>query len=226
MGTSFRLDPLPLKQNSNPTTQQRAIYYFYEERYSDEAEDIYSAEWFNRTSQYLSKVDQHPKPLQSWQQIEEMTFGSFFLAHPVAAFSLWQMMQAFYKLDGVVCHLEKDQAIIRSWQELPPFQYLNASKKKGRIEKKWQSSLQAIGIDISSKALKGDLLVSRLYDMLCGVERLEKAYVSLQENFSHNLRNIMFVKEMLENILSAVEIRREMIGGLSGSNVNNQHSSE
>lgn len=70
-------------------------------------------------------------------------------------------------------------------------------------------------MDIKKGGLKGDALVSRLYDMLCGVERLEKACVNVEDNFAVNLREMKFVDEMLNQICTTVATRRKMITSLS-----------
>jgi hypothetical protein len=77
-------------QDCNPTPQQRAVYSYHEALDSDAADDIYSFEWFQRTksfcTQFAKQDATHVTTLTTWELVEDLDFGAFFLAHPVAAY--------------------------------------------------------------------------------------------------------------------------------------------
>jgi hypothetical protein len=204
----------------NPTAQQRAVYGFYERRNSDDASDIYSPEWFQRTKSFMERfaapdVRTTVTTLKSWAVVEDLDFGAFFLAHPIAAFALWRLLQASYELDRAVCGgsggddgaSAETQRELAAWQEMKPFPYL----KSDAIRAKWSSALQRLKKEIECGALEGDALVRALYSILCGVERLENAFVALQDSFSVNLKNLIYMDKMLDEIRDAVDSRCRMI---------------
>jgi hypothetical protein len=216
-------------QDCNPTPQQRAVYSYHEEIHSDAADDIYSSEWFQRTKSFFkqfARQDSHATTLTTWEMVEDLDFGAFFLAHPVAAYSLWHLLQACYDLDRIVCGSSQEELrIVESWQSLKPFVYLKSKK----IRAKWIKSLKLLKKEIECGDLEGDSLVRTLYDLLCGVERLDNSSVELTENFSINLRNMKFVDTMLEKVAIVVEDRRCMIADLlklEDSQETSRHESE
>ena len=93
---------------------------------------------------------------------------------------------------------------------MKPFIYLKSKK----IRTKWSNSLQLLKKKIECGALEGDPLVQRLYDILCGVERLENSLADLKENFSVNLKDMKFVDNMLEKVARVVDDRCRMIADL------------
>jgi hypothetical protein len=67
----------------NPNSQQRAVYSYYESRNSDEADDIYSAEWFRRTSSFFKKFSREnnaPEELALWDlwEIKQNLEGGYY----------------------------------------------------------------------------------------------------------------------------------------------------
>ena len=108
--------------NFDPKVKQKQVYKYYDSRYSDEALDIFSEEWENRIIFWHQRaVNRAAETMSSDELLETLDFGSFFLAHPIAAFSLWQVLQACYELDRAVCG---DIKVVNSWEQLKPFEYL------------------------------------------------------------------------------------------------------
>jgi len=216
-------------QDCDPTPQQRAVYSYHEALHSDAADDIYSFEWFQRTKSFFkqfARSDAQATMLTTWEMVEDLDFGAFFLAHPVAAYSLWHLLQSCYELDRVVCGSSREELrIVESWESLKPFVYLKSKK----IRTKWSNSLQLLKKKIECGALEGDPLVRRLYDILCGVERLENSLADLKENFSVNLKDMKFVDKMLEKVDRVVDDRCRMIADhlkLEDSQQASRHESE
>ncbi|KAE9376546.1 hypothetical protein N431DRAFT_367643 [Stipitochalara longipes BDJ] len=198
----------------NPTRQQRDVWRFYEARNSDDADDIYSPEWYQRTLSFFdifAKKNKKPEILKSWEMIENMEFGPFFLSHPIPAYALWHMLQAFYELDRAVCGTSDEEIKnIEKWKDMPPFAYLNAKKGK-KIRIKWSKSLEKMKKEIECGELEGDALISRLASILVGVQKMESVFIALRENFTENLKGIVFVDEMIEKVGKVVEERRRVI---------------
>lgn len=198
-------------RDCNPTPQQRAVYSYHEALDSDAADDIYSFEWFQRTKSFFeqyAKQDAHVTTLTTWEMVEDLDFGAFFLAHPVEAYSLWHLLQACYELDRVVCGSSQEELrLVASWESLKPFVYMRSKK----VRTKWNKSLRLLKKEIECGALEGDTLVRRLYDILCGVERLQNSAAALTDNFSANLKGMKFVDKMLDKVDDVVESRCSMI---------------
>jgi hypothetical protein len=208
---------------TNPTRQQRAVYSWHEARNSGAADDIFSTEWFKRTRSFLEKHSSPDSPyikLESLEKVEDLEFGAFFIEHPIAAFALWQFLQACYGLDRVVCinplsyedvrHADENR--IKDWETLPPFQYLNAfSSRDGKIRRKWTTSMEQLKKEINHGALEGEMLVSRLYDMYNGIDRLQSSMSGLKDVFEENLKGLKFRREMLERAENVVEERVKIL---------------
>ncbi|PMD60962.1 uncharacterized protein K444DRAFT_662928 [Hyaloscypha bicolor E] len=205
--------------NSNPTRQQRAVYSWHEARNSDAADDIFSTEWFKRTKSFLEKHSNPDSPdvkLEDLKKVEDLEFSAFFIQHPIPAFALWQFLQACYSLDRVVCInplsyediRRADETKVQGWEKLLPFQYLNASSSKdGRIRKKWIESMGQLKKEIESNALEGERLVSRLYDMYTGIDRLQSSLSGLRLGFGESQKDLKFKREMLDKAANVVEER-------------------
>jgi hypothetical protein len=208
---------------TNPTRQQRAVYSWHEARNSGAADDIFSTEWFERTRSFLEK---HPNPdspyvkLESLEKVEDLEFGTFFIEHPIAAFALWQFLQACYALDRVVCinplsyedDRNADENRTKDWETLLPFQYMNAcSSKDGKIRQKWTTSIKQLKKEINHGALKGEMLVTRLYDMYTGIDRLKSSVSALRDSFDESLKGIKFRREMLDRAENVVKERVKIL---------------
>jgi hypothetical protein len=217
-GSYIKLDGTLQSPDCNPTRQQRAVWSFYESRNSVEADDIYSPEWYQRTLSFFKKFarkSKKPKILGSWKMIENLEFGPFFLSHPIAAYALWHMLQAFYDLDHAVCGTSDDNVeIIAKWKEIPPFVYLNTRKGNAgkKIRAKWNESLKQMKKDIECGALEGEALISRLASILVADKKMGEAFDAMKENFAENLNGMAFVDEMIEKVGAVVEERKQVIG--------------
>jgi len=200
----------------DPKVKQKAIYTWYDSRYSDEALDIYSTEWQERIIFWHQRaIDNTASTLSDEANLDKLDFGSFFLAHPIAAFSLWQVLQACYELDVAICgNTKADLDEINAWQKLNPFKYL----RDHDVQDKWQTSLELLKAQIKRKSenldLKEESWELRMYDILVGVERFEIAFESLQENFSANLEGERFAQWMIARIEEGVGKRFSMIDRL------------
>lgn len=202
-------------QDCNPTPQQRAVYSYHEALDSDAADDIYSIEWFQRTKSFFKQFAKqdaaHITTLTTWEMVEDLDFGAFFLAHPVAAYSLWHLLQACYDLDRAVCGSSQEELhMVEKWESLKPFVYMRSKK----VQTKWSKSLKHLKKEIECGALQGDLLVRRLYNILCGVERLQHSSAALADIFSINLKDMKFVDKMLDKVADVVDSRCSMIANL------------
>jgi hypothetical protein len=196
---------------SDTKAKQRKVHKWYDARYSDQALDIYSQEWQKRISSWENRLagDKTMK-LNSDRQLNNLDFGQFFLRHPVAAFSLWQVLQACYELDRAVCGTTCDDLEkIESWQALPPFRYLCSRK----VKQTWEVSLKGLKERIKSQDAD-DMWELKIYDILLGVERFERAFASLHDNFAANLEGERFAGWMTKRIEDGIGDRFSMIDQL------------
>lgn len=197
----------------DPKEKQKAIYLYYDSQYSDEALDIYSEEWQKRILYWHQKaIDSAATTLSSEENLEKLDFGGFFLAHPIAAFSLWQLLQTCYELDVAVCGNSKaDLDEIESWQKMNPFKYL----RDRSAQDKWRASLELFKAQIKAKSEDMDVQEEswelRMHDILVGVEKFETAFESLQENFKANLEGESFAQWMIARIDEDIGKRFSMI---------------
>jgi len=216
--------------NFDPYVKQKQVYKYYDSKYSDEALDIYSEEWQERIIYWHQRAINHSAThLSSDELLEKLDFGCFFLAHPIAAFSLWQVLQACYELDRAVCG---DVKVVNGWEQLKPFEYL----RDERIQAKWHQSLDLLKEQIKEPGLESrESWEYSMYEILLGVERFEDAFQSLKENFSINLANMKCATWMIERIGEDIGKRFSMIDRLlefkgnelanirPGSNETNEH---
>jgi hypothetical protein len=210
MESYIQIETRPVPEDYNPTPQQRAVYRFHDQRQTDEAGDIYSSEWFDRTRSFLEQYASHyelPTTLNSWEMVQTLDFGAFFLAHPVAGYSLWIFVRACADLDWVVCRTpaaEFDKISVR------PFVYLQSKK----VHAKWEKSLRILKSEILKGVLDGDELIQRVYDIMRGVERLKHSCSMLGETFGENLKGMRFADKMVDEAVNAVNDRCQMIESL------------
>ncbi|KAH6722148.1 hypothetical protein BKA61DRAFT_169407 [Leptodontidium sp. MPI-SDFR-AT-0119] len=188
----------------DPKTQQKAIYMWYDSRYSDEALDIYSKEWQERIRDWhhahQSIVTSTNTTLSSDELLETLDLGNFFLAHPIAGFSLWRVLQACYELDRAVCG---DTDEVAQWQVMPPFKYLKDEGNQSR----WKAEIGLLKqqmVSLSSRFGKQPAKF-KMYEILVGVERYENAFESLKENFETNGKGKGFASWMIGRLRRASE---------------------
>jgi hypothetical protein len=200
MSDHIRLEAIPFVETYNPTPHQRLIYRFYDRKYSDDAKEIYSTEWFNLTRRFRKEASPFPATLRTWDEIKRMDFASFFIAHPVAGFGLWRLLQACYALDKLVC-FEKDDVVVE-WETWKPFEYLDSSE----VEHIWKDCLLSHRAKIDNRSLHGDTLIRWLYDSLCAFDRLETALANLKKNFKENMNG--HLAERMANAASLMVWRK------------------
>jgi hypothetical protein len=61
--------------------------------------------------------------------------------------------------------------------------------------------------EIESNALEGERLVSRLYDMYTGIDRLQSSLSGLRLGFGESQKDLKFKREMLDKAANVVEER-------------------
>lgn len=192
--------------NFDPKAKQKAVYKWYDSRYSDEALDIYSKEWQQRILEwhgaYQLAIRDANESLTSDELLESLDFGKFFLAHPIAAFSLWRVLQACYELDRAVCG---DTDEVTLWERMAPFKYL----KDENIRLRWKTELGLLKdrMQLPSPNFRKESWKSKMYEILLGVERYETAFTSLKENFEINGEGKKFAPWMIERIEDGIEKR-------------------
>ncbi|KAG4437795.1 hypothetical protein IFR05_006730 [Cadophora sp. M221] len=216
MGTTYLEAITPENHDCSdfhPKDNQKAVYKWYDSQYSDEAWDIYSIEWEARILEWHEAhqiaLQETSTSLNTDEQLERLPFGKFFLAHPIAAFSLWRVLQACYGLDRAVCG-ETDE--VASWQQLAPFQYLRDSS----VEKKWQAELEQFKTQVTSSRLnvKKQSWELKVFNVFRGIETFEKEFAALRENFRVNLVDKKFGLWMMDRIEEDVGKRVAMITDL------------
>jgi hypothetical protein len=204
------------RDNSCIATQQKAVYNWYESRHSDDGVvDIYSPQWQERITNwynwYIENFGSEEVPMKtvkSWKTPEEIDFRIYFFAHPVATFSLWHVLKAFYEIDEAVCSTASDaQDAFAKWREMKPFEYL----KSKVVRRKWEIELKKLNKEIECGDLKGEELKLRMYDILNGVEKLEVSLASLEKDFSIEQGEIEQAEAILNTIRSVIDNRCNLI---------------
>lgn len=207
------------EQRNCVATQQKAVYNWYEARHGDDhIGDIYSPEWQERIASWhtwfidMHGIDHdHSETVKLREAPEELDFRSFFFEHPVAAFSLWHVLQAFYSFDKAVLGTSSEvESTLASWRTLKPFEYLTSEDVKWT----WKSNLKKLDIEIADGKLAGEKLESRIYGILCAVERTEAALDSLEEDFKFDYSEIKPADWMLDTVTEAFDERCIMIATL------------
>lgn len=168
--------------------------------------DLLKSEWANRIEQWRRQFPDGGPPIEDCKSLKDLQFGAFFLQHPIAAISLWNVMQAFYALDRVVCCTSKEaREKIAEWELMPPFAYLEASS----VEKRWRKSLVNLSKEINEK--NRDTLLQRIDGIHPGIVKLEDTCGELQRSLRENLKGIKLVDSMLEQTGVAAARRFSMI---------------
>lgn len=197
-------------------TQQKVVYKWYESQHSDdEVVTIYSSEWQKRiTSWYEHFVKTYGTKnvakdiVMTWKSEEDIDLTVFFFAHPIAAFSLWHVLEAFYGLDEAVCGTSSNgPRTLAKWRKMKPFVYLLS---KG-VEERWKRELKRLNKEIECEDLKGEELKARMYAILRGVERLEMTLAMLRADFRLDQDEVERAEWMMDTIRHAADERCEMI---------------
>jgi len=200
------------QQDRSVSKKQREVYDWYERCHSDdEVVDIYSPEWQQRITSWYNWLttttgtrDVHVNVIEGCDNLDDLDLGPFFFARPVAAFSLWHVLQACYEMDEAVC--ERTEKVL-NWRELKPFAYL----KSKEVKKMWKQKLKHLGKRIKNGKLNGEALKSKLCAIHHGVEKLEDSVNSLDGNFGDDFKNTKLGSSMLKRIHEVVDYRCLMI---------------
>jgi hypothetical protein len=192
----------------NPTPEQKAVYRFYKSRRSNDADNIYSTEWFSRIVKFqesspLRKEKGDPLP---WTRVDDLEFGPLFVLHPVPAFSLWLLLDVCYDLDRKVCGDASEKARME-WRSLKPCEYLTSDV----VQFQWKKSLEGLKNRMQSEELGGEILLEELYDMVSSLRRMEAALGALRDSIRTARRDKPFLKELLEIVGLEVDNRCEII---------------
>jgi len=193
---------------NNPTPEQKAVYRFYESRHSNDADNIYSTEWFSRIVKFQesSSLRKEKGDCLPWTRVDDLEFGPFFVLHPVPAFSLWLLLDVCYDLDKKVC-CDVSEQVRMEWRGLKPCDYLTSDV----VQFQWKKSLEGLKRRMQSEELGGEILLQELYDMVSSLRRMEAALGALRDSIKTTRRDKNFLKELLDIVGLAVDNRCEII---------------
>ena len=108
-------------------------------------------QWRKRIEEWQNLLPDRGQPIENCLTPKEITFSALFLQHPIAAMPLWNMMQAFYALDRLVCGSSENLLeTVSAWETMAPFEYVTASK----IVELWKVSLQRLRKEICNYSLE------------------------------------------------------------------------
>lgn len=191
---------------------QRDVFDWYEKnQYKDDAGDIFSAEWECRLTDWSNEFNQdinnvHDRVSRLEQHPENLELGLFFLAHPVAAFSFWHLLQACYELDRRICGTStRERNELNKWQKMRPFEYLQSP----HIMATWGENLVSFSSEVkrSTNNFERETVASRLYAMDEGVQILEEALSILENVFEGKRAKMRCSYWMLNLIREGVNVR-------------------
>ncbi|PVH70875.1 hypothetical protein DL98DRAFT_597440 [Cadophora sp. DSE1049] len=193
-------------------SNQRAVFDWYEEnQYRDDVGDIFSSKWQCRLTDWRNEFDPdtqnlHDRMLQLKEDPKTLELGLFFVAHSVAAFSLWHLLQACYELDKRICETSISQnKKLAEWQQWRPFQYLLSTD----IVSEWGTHLDSLSTQVkpSTNIFKKEIAASRLLAMAEGVQVLEEALSIVTSVFMGKRKDMPCSFWMLDLIREGVDNR-------------------
>lgn len=149
------------------------------------------------------------------QNPEELELGDFFQASPVAAFSLWRVLQACYELDRSICGMDtQERKKIIEWRKWRPFQYLLSQEVISFCREK----LDVLSSEVAScpEGIKGQH-VSRCLDRIDhAVDALEEAEQIFTSVFEARGKKMASTSWMLDVVRTSVVNRCKLIQGVQG----------
>ncbi|KAI2624155.1 hypothetical protein GGR54DRAFT_563921 [Hypoxylon sp. NC1633] len=176
-----RASKLELQLRLRLETAEKDIFDWYEEnKYTEDAGVIYSPEWQGRLIEWGKEFDSSidsdtPNNIELLRKDpEKLELGLFFQVHPIAAFSLWNVLQACYELDRVICGTTKEDRVkIMEWQKWRPFQYLLSQE----VISLWGEKLRVLssGAKECTDKFEKEKIAERLQDIAQAVQALEQA---------------------------------------------------
>jgi len=133
-----------------------------------------NVEWSQRVDIWQAQMPDKGTPIEECQSAKEVRFPALFLQHPIAAMSIWNVLEAFYELDRLVCSGESLDPVV-DWEAMPPFEYLDARK----VERKWKKSLHSLKKDLKEEHMSN---LSEISDTMSLFGAPKKTEVMKREN--------------------------------------------
>lgn len=193
--------------DSDGKRPQESVSDWTETDFETNTPGLLKLEWSKRIKEWQRLYPDRGPPVEDCASLKDLEFHALFLQHPIAAMSLWNVMQTFYALDRFVCCTSKESRDkIAEWESIPLYEYLEAS----RVEKRWRSSLQNLRKEIKNEESR-DALLPRIDGMLIATVKLEDACKELQRSLRENLEGVKLVDLILEQISVAAGRRFSMI---------------
>jgi hypothetical protein len=248
IATSLARQPSPPAVLHSPELDAVSIPASAAEYFEINTPNRMNLEWSRRIIGWQTKPVKG-LPIDKCKSIKEIQLPALFFQHPIAAMSLWNVMETFYALDRIVCSSCSDSVgKISNWESMPPFEYLDANV----VKKRWNKSLSALKEEIrkesrvnlavmsqvaspsDSKSVKSrfksaskqspdeakiETLRQRIDGIFSGIAKLEDAQAELRRNFEQNLEGVKWVPQMIEMIEAAARRRFSWIESLKDDSV-------
>ncbi|KAI1460998.1 hypothetical protein F4805DRAFT_416232 [Annulohypoxylon moriforme] len=210
---SIRCNPYASKPRPKVETIQRDIFDWYEKcEYKYDAGAIFSPEWQDRLTEWgeesnrysMSDICENIKSQE--QNPEELELGHLFLAHPVAAFALWHVLQSCYELDMIICGTTmENRKSIAEWQKWRPFQYLLSRD----IVCCWQDNMCGLLSEAESctNKFQKEKIDQRLQRISQAIHALKEAIATLASVFEDSKEKLTYTFWILKVVEENVDKR-------------------
>ncbi|OTB01274.1 hypothetical protein M426DRAFT_14583 [Hypoxylon sp. CI-4A] len=193
-------------------TAQREIFEWYEtNEYKYDAGVIYSPEWKGRLVEWIEGFDDDSisvlrEDVKSHEKNpEELEIGRIFQADPVAAFSLWNVLQSCYQLDKIICGTKvQNRPVIAEWHKRRPFQYLLSQD----IVLSWEKNLHDLVsetescTDLFQKEKIGNCIqyiMEAIHDLKEAVAIFTSVFEGRREDLDYAFWMLKMVQENVDN---------------------------
>ncbi|KAI1214585.1 uncharacterized protein F4807DRAFT_403846 [Annulohypoxylon truncatum] len=202
-------------------TTQRDIFDWYElNEYKNDAGAIFSPEWQGRLIEWGKEFDSNSMSgicddIKSYEKNpEELELGRLFQAHPVAAFSLWHVLQSCYELDRIICGTTmQNRSDIAEWQKRRPFQYFLSQD----IARCWQKNLTDLLSESEAESCTDEFqrekLAKRLQRIAQAIHALKEAIETLTSVFEGRRKELANAFWMLKVVKENVDKRWPQMAG-------------
>ncbi|CAG8958296.1 hypothetical protein HYFRA_00000651 [Hymenoscyphus fraxineus] len=208
---------------------QKDVFKWYEQNTNQyEGDEIFLPEWRDRLLDWMRRFG-HEDPNQKdriasfERKPHSLHLGLFFQFHPVAAFSLWNVLQACYQLDMNVCGtsemtdvaIEERRKIVK-WRDLLVFDYLESKDIMDTWAKKLLVVLSAAKqnkAEVEKVDMKVDM-ANRLYTLAQDFQSLENALMTLESVFEKS-KDMEECKWMLQLVRRGVGTRLQAVKSIS-----------
>ncbi|CAG8970910.1 hypothetical protein HYALB_00000889 [Hymenoscyphus albidus] len=195
--------------------------------------DIWSirSDWEKRIKRWQEEVHGRRTSIKSIN-LRDMRIGTLFLQHPIPGVAVWNIFQACYEIDRIVCSRPKLRQVITGWEELPMLQYLDNPE----IKECWKESLGDMRAAISEnkshaeqpteneflrfekdgdrkKNRKRPGVEEHISAISYGVDNLEDLWYELSKSFqvSPDMKDAVHTKEILDAIVTSIVRKFAMI---------------